>query len=926
MDKGYQNGGYVSSGLGLAPDPYTVKATSLDTGIAGDTVKLNVLTMHDTSAGPGETNYALYFKFDGNIGGSGGLEVNLPTGYDSPSGYQNALILAGDNTYTGLTTVREGVLRIGSGSHFSFPETNNVTLSGIRSILVFDIDVTDSGLNGGTGIFRYDGVISGGGSGVAHDSFVKTGTGTLILTHEQDYTGRTLVEGGTLQIGNGSSGFGNTFGEVLVNSSSSSSPTGTGGKLVIDSEDAITFARIQSTTCATCTVVKENINTVTLEQMALSGLTQVKAGTLVLGDGRAVTAATLANGKIEIDGGARLVFNFASNADITRSTNSARNISGAGELVKEGSGTLVLQQNNSGFTGNVTINEGTLRFHGANGQIASTASVSVADGATLAFSRTGNASADFAISGAGNLRQQGNSGTSLTLSRADITYTGETIVASGNLILANTATGFASSALRLGGGSAAQFTDQTASGHAWNRISVTGQNAYTGTLNASGANLDFVIPASMSAGQTMLTVTGDANIGGSTFNVVVAPGSGLGMGSSVKLVDVSGNLTGEPLNDTSLGYADPSSSQAAGTMGALVGLSFKVQKVGGAIQATVDGAQIRPEAKSLSEGHLSGTAALTRSSDFIASHGIAAARAQLARSYGADDDGKDIPEKGLWGTGLQPFYAHSAGRIRHETGSHITTQGYNFIAGAVAGFRTGAGEAMAGAFFEYGKGEYDTYNSFASGKVVGDGNTHHRGFGFFGRVDVKDGYYVEGSLRRGKVDTKYQSDSLRDYFGTRAGYTSNTAYTGAHIGAGKVWQLKGLSDKLSLDTYGQALWTRQDADTVTLSTGERVSFSSVSSERLKAGARVRYDFTSRAAAYVGFAYDHEFGAKVNAKLDGFSGGKIDAPKLSGGTGVAEVGFLVTPTASSPLAVDFGVQGYAGKREGVTGNVRLNYYF
>ncbi|MDR1276968.1 MAG: hypothetical protein LBL72_11415, partial [Candidatus Accumulibacter sp.] len=76
----------------------------------------------------------------------------------------------------------------------------------------------------------------------------------------------------------------------------------------------------------------------------------------------------------------------------------------------------------------------------------------------------------------------------------------------------------------------------------------------------------------------------------------------------------------------------------------------------------------------------------------------------------------------------------------------------------------------------------------------------------------------------------------------------------------------------------------------------------------------------------GFAYDHEFAAKVNAKLTDFNGAKIDTPKLSGGTGVVELGFLVTPSADSPYSADLGIQAYTGKREGVVGSLRFNYFF
>ncbi|GHU28601.1 hypothetical protein FACS189497_04480 [Betaproteobacteria bacterium] len=62
---------------------------------------------------------------------------------------------------------------------------------------------------------------------------------------------------------------------------------------------------------------------------------------------------------------------------------------------------------------------------------------------------------------------------------------------------------------------------------------------------------------------------------------------------------------------------------------------------------------------------------------------------------------------------------------------------------------------------------------------------------------------------------------------------------------------------------------------------------------------------------------------VHASTYGY---KLDAPKLKGDTGLLEVGLTVTPSARKGWSLDFSVQGYAGKREGVTGNVKAEYQF
>jgi autotransporter-associated beta strand protein len=595
-------------------------------------------------------------------------------------------------------------------------------------------------------------------------------------------------------------------------------------------------------------------------------------------------------------------------------------------LIKQGSNTVILPE--ASLAGLTQVKSGTLQLGGdpngtatATGSIASTSGVTIASGATLAFNHTTSVTPTYAISGDGNLLKQG-SGTLTLNSDSNATFTGKTIVTGGKLVISYTAPApqmigplaeitvgdtYASTALDLTGG--VEVEDQVTNGHRWEEITLAGINTYTGKLNAENAEINVVI---QSGGPTRLDVTGDADITNSKVNVVVADNASFSMGNTYNFLSSQGTngIIGNFSNNT-----------ISASQGRMVNYIFAVQPDG---NLRLIGAAPREEMKSLSEGYLAGPAALSHAGDFLASHGIAAARAQLARAYGVTDDGQEIPELGLGGSGLQPFLSHSGGRLRYNTGSHVTSQGYNFLAGVVAGFRAPRGEALAGAFFEYGRGNYDTYNAFAAGDVTGDGDVHHRGLGLFARVGLENGLYVDGSIRRGKVDTTYQSDTL-SLAGTRMAFSSKADYTGAHVGVGKLWPLPNLSEKLSLDTYGQAFWTRQDGSDVTLSTGLKVTFDRVDSRRLKAGAKLRYDFTPQTAGYAGVAYDHEFDGKAKARLTDF-GGELPVPKMTGGTGVVELGFLITPTASTPVSVDFGIQGHAGKREGLTGNLRLNYYF
>ncbi|WP_273793905.1 beta strand repeat-containing protein, partial [Brucella anthropi] len=132
-------------------------ARSVTLGAAGGTI--------ETAAGVN--------LFSGTITGTGELR-KTGTG---------TLVLTGDDTATGLTTIVAGTLRIGNGS----------TKGSIAGNIVND---------GAVSFDRIDDVVYGGvisGSGVA----TKNGAGTLTLTSDQTYTGATVIAAGTLQVGNG---------------------------------------------------------------------------------------------------------------------------------------------------------------------------------------------------------------------------------------------------------------------------------------------------------------------------------------------------------------------------------------------------------------------------------------------------------------------------------------------------------------------------------------------------------------------------------------------------------------------------------------------------------------------------------------------------------------------------------------------------
>ncbi|MDR3038297.1 MAG: autotransporter outer membrane beta-barrel domain-containing protein, partial [Candidatus Adiutrix sp.] len=149
---------------------------------------------------------------------------------------------------------------------------------------------------------------------------------------------------------------------------------------------------------------------------------------------------------------------------------------------------------------------------------------------------------------------------------------------------------------------------------------------------------------------------------------------------------------------------------------------------------------------------------------------------------------------------------------------------------------------------------------------------------------------------------------------------SSVTYYGLHLGTGYIWNI---NEQASLDLYGKYFGAHQNGDSVKLSTNDPVRFEDVDSQRLRGGARFSYAVNESVSPYIGAAYEHEFDGRAKAATYGYA---IEAPELTGGTGIGELGLNFKPSPTLPLSLDLGVQGYVGQREGVTGSLQIKFEF
>jgi autotransporter-associated beta strand protein len=230
---GWTLGGAFTLNLGASGINNGAQTSGLNTISA----KLSIGAAQTWQVGVGGT-----LAVSGEVSGSGG---QLTIGSATNTG---TVILSGVNTFTGTVAITGGTLQVSDSTGLG-ANTNDVTFGAAGTLRVTGTTATTNnqffGAGTNVGTFQVDGVsvftIAAGPSGVATNGlvsfgaggFVKTGTGTLLLTGNNSFfdgTSGIRVDQGTLAVGPGSNavlGDGGTAWDVRLNGGALSFDTDT---------------------------------------------------------------------------------------------------------------------------------------------------------------------------------------------------------------------------------------------------------------------------------------------------------------------------------------------------------------------------------------------------------------------------------------------------------------------------------------------------------------------------------------------------------------------------------------------------------------------------------------------------------------------------------------------------------------------------
>ncbi|HEV7736839.1 MAG TPA: autotransporter-associated beta strand repeat-containing protein, partial [Chlamydiales bacterium] len=441
--------------------------------------------------------------FAGTISGSGGSIVK-----DNSS----TQILSGASSYSGATTVSQGVLQAGGTNAFS--PNSAVTMANVASTTLtlngFSQTILSLAGGGATGgnvslgggtltlgngsSTSYDGVISGGGG------LTKIGSSTFTLTNTNSYLGGTTIAQGTISTGlAGALGSGpiaiGTSGILQITNTFTLPNTpvdlANGSSIDVTGSNGLTLSGVVTGSGGSLTKVGAGTLTLSNASNNYTGPTNINSGTLLIS-----APGALPSGSDVHDQGS-LVFNYLGSGSYSGK------ITGSGSLTVQG-GTIELLGKNT-YSGGTLVSTGTLRGNTSSLQGA------ITNNAAVVFDQATNGTYAGNMSGSGGSLTKSGAG-ALNVTGTN-TYGGPTNILSGDFAVNGSIT---TSTLTVSSGS-----------------TLSGNGHITGNVS----NFGIVSPGN-SIG--LLSITGNYVQGsGSMYLVEVSP-------TTADRVSITGTATIEP--------------------------------------------------------------------------------------------------------------------------------------------------------------------------------------------------------------------------------------------------------------------------------------------------------------------------------------------------------------------------------------------
>ncbi|WP_444467382.1 autotransporter outer membrane beta-barrel domain-containing protein [Sutterella wadsworthensis] len=266
-----------------------------------------------------------------------------------------------------------------------------------------------------------------------------------------------------------------------------------------------------------------------------------------------------------------------------------------------------------------------------------------------------------------------------------------------------------------------------------------------------------------------------------------------------------------------------------------------------------------------------------------------------------------------------PFAAAKVGKYDLDvSGSADST-----VISGLLGYAFNVQDSEVGGFMEMGHGTYDTKTADVGslfGVATGDGKHNFVGFGVYGNYATPvDWLHVTGYVKGGWL----RSEFAVDLGGVDEDFDRTSNYWGAHLG---VYGEFAVADKFKNRTFINYFYDGREGENYRSKGGVEYHLDALNLHRAQVGSVFEYAYTPTLRPYVALTYEYAFKADANGKFTDQDGSMaLNAADLEGSTGIASMGWTYQNEAKS-FEFDIGLNGYVGKRQGVSAQAQAAWKF
>ena len=266
------------------------------------------------------------------------------------------------------------------------------------------------------------------------------------------------------------------------------------------------------------------------------------------------------------------------------------------------------------------------------------------------------------------------------------------------------------------------------------------------------------------------------------------------------------------------------------------------------------------------------------------------------------------------------FAAARAGRWHFDTSA---SQKSNITSG-LFGYAVQTSVAEVGGWLEIGNASYKVNTNVDDVTAAGSGKHNYAGVGAYANVPMPlEGWFLTGYLKAGALENNFDT-VLTDQ---AVNFDRTSGYWGAHLGT----HYDLTVGDFRLRPFVSYFYDGRDSESYSFKghgkvQGATFHYDKLNAHRVQAGTFAEYHYSEQQRPYIGLTYEQVLSAKAKGyAVDGYGRLDLNSSDMEGGTGILSAGWTYVNLPKN-FSCEFGMNGFAGTRRGVSAQIQADWRF